>query len=57
MRTKLINKTMALKNENCIGGKLSKERDTKQHLVNMNDQKEKLLKIGETRLQRAFKKH
>lgn len=51
----LPNKTMSLKNEKCTGGKLSKERITILHCVNMAGDKEKLLVIGKAFKPRAFK--
>lgn len=51
----LPSKTMHLKKEKCIGGKLSKERVTILHCVNMAGEKEKLLVIGKAAKPRAFK--
>lgn len=51
----LPNKTLTLKNEKCIGGKLPKERVTILHCANMNGDKEKLLVIGKANKPRAFK--
>lgn len=51
----LPNKTLTLKHEKCIGGKLSKERLTILHCVNLAGEKEKLLVIGKTNKPRAFK--
>lgn len=49
------NKTLHLKGERCIGGKLSKERLTILFCVNMEGEKEKPLVIGKTAKPRAFK--
>ncbi|XP_045463820.1 tigger transposable element-derived protein 6-like [Harmonia axyridis] len=51
----LPNKTLTLKHEKCTGGKLSKERLTILHCVNLAGEKEKLLVIGKTKKPRAFK--
>lgn len=51
----LPNKTMTLKNQKCVGGKLSKERITILHCANMAGEKEKLLAIGKASKPRAFK--
>lgn len=51
----LPDKTLSLKGEKCVGGKLSKERVTTLQCVNMAGEKEKLLVIGKTHKPRAFK--
>lgn len=51
----LPNKTMNLKHEKCLEGKLSKERITVLHCANMAGDKEKLLVIGKSFKPRAFK--
>ena len=52
----LPDKTLALKREKCSGGKLSKERLTVLHCVNMAGNKEPLLVIGKAARPRAFNK-
>ena len=51
----LLDKTLTLKQEKCVGGKLAKERVTILHWINMHGDKEKLLVIGKSRKPRAFK--
>nr|XP_014095325.1 tigger transposable element-derived protein 6 [Bactrocera oleae]XP_014095331.1 tigger transposable element-derived protein 6 [Bactrocera oleae]XP_014095339.1 tigger transposable element-derived protein 6 [Bactrocera oleae]XP_014095347.1 tigger transposable element-derived protein 6 [Bactrocera oleae] len=51
----LPDKTIALKSEKCIGGKLCKERLTILFCTNMAGQKELLLVIGKAAIPRAFK--
>ncbi|XP_066253585.1 tigger transposable element-derived protein 6-like [Euwallacea similis] len=51
----LPDKTLTFKREKCTGGKLSKERLTILHCVNMNGEKERLLVIGKSKNRRAFK--
>ncbi|XP_045467026.1 tigger transposable element-derived protein 6-like [Harmonia axyridis] len=51
----LPDKTMALKKEKCVGGKMSKERLTILFCANMTGQKEKLLVIGKAACPRALK--
>ncbi|XP_017475007.1 PREDICTED: tigger transposable element-derived protein 6-like [Rhagoletis zephyria] len=51
----LPDKTLALKSEKCVGGKLSKERLTILFCANMAGDKEPLLVIGKAARPRAFK--
>lgn len=51
----LPDKTLSIKGEKCVGGKLSKERVTILHCANMAGDKEKLLLIGKSHRPRAFK--
>lgn len=51
----LPSKPMNLKNEKCVGGKMSKERLTILHCVNMAGDKEKLLVIGKAAKPRPFR--
>lgn len=51
----LPNKTLSLKSEKCVGGKLAKERLTVLFCASMTGQKEKLLVIGKSARPRALK--
>ncbi|XP_066253848.1 tigger transposable element-derived protein 4-like [Euwallacea similis] len=51
----LLDKTLTFKREKCTSEKLSKDRVTILHCVNMDGEKERLLVIGITKNPKAFK--